>query len=91
MFAQYYIPTLVTAKMSPFAELGIGAIYTDFQLKNQGSRVNFNPQLGVGMDYMTDSGQTYFGAVRLQHVSNANLFPKNRGLNSIDFMIGLYF
>ncbi|WP_051261615.1 acyloxyacyl hydrolase [Desulfovibrio inopinatus] len=91
MFAQYFPPFFQSDSVMPYAELGIGGIYTDFQLHNQGLKVNFCPQVSIGSDFETQSGHRFFGAIRLQHISNANLHPQNRGINSTVFLIGMYF
>lgn len=91
VFAHYYLDDWATPAVRPFVEGGIGGIYTDFQMEDQGSRLNFNPQLGVGADVDPGWGRVFFGAVRLHHVSNANLFEENRGLNSLVFLLGTYF
>ena len=97
MMALYYLDFLSSPRFKPFIEGGIGVIFTDFQVeaegeeKIQGSRFNFNPQIGIGTDFKVDSGSTFFTTFRLQHMSNAGLNSENRGVNSIVLMIGRYF
>jgi hypothetical protein len=88
--ALYYLRFLSTRSLRPYVEGGIGAIFTDFQVPGQGSRFNFNPQVGIGTDIQTFSG-TYFTALRLHHVSNAALASENRGLNSVLLEVGRFF
>jgi lipid A 3-O-deacylase len=73
-------------------------IYTDFQLEDkgppperQGSRINFNPQIGIGTEFGTDSQAPFFATARLSHISNGDLHTENRGVNSIVLMIGRFF
>jgi lipid A 3-O-deacylase len=87
IFALYYLDMLATGGIRPYVEGGIGGIYTDFQVPGQGSRLNFNPQLGIGAEFEV-AGGTYFTAVRLHHASNAGLASENRGLNSVLMQAG---
>ena len=91
MMALYYLEFISSDRLVPYLEGGIGVVYTDFQVENQGSRLNFNPQIGIGVEFERDSGPPVFGAVRLSHISNAGLDHDNRGVNSVVLMIGRYF
>jgi hypothetical protein len=91
MMALYYLEFISNHRLNPYIEGGIGVIYTDFQVDGQGSRFNFNPQIGIGTEIQMDSGPPFFGAVRLSHISNAGLHEDNRGVNSVVLMIGRYF
>jgi lipid A 3-O-deacylase len=79
------------ATCTPYVEAGIGAIYTDFQVKDQGSRFNFNPQLGAGVEFPLQTGGSMTLGLRLHHISNGNLLKDNRGVNSALLMIGYLF
>jgi lipid A 3-O-deacylase len=92
MMALYYLEPLSTSRLLPYVEGGIGIIYTDFQVEGQGSRFNFNPQIGIGTEFKrTDSDKPFFVAIRLSHISNAGLSSENRGVNSYLIMIGRFF
>jgi hypothetical protein len=91
MMALYYLEFISNHRLSPYIEGGIGVIYTDFQVDGQGSRFNFNPQIGIGTEIQPDSGPPFFGSMRLSHISNAGLHDDNRGVNSIILMIGRFF
>jgi hypothetical protein len=91
IFSLYYINMLATKTFKPYVEGGIGAIYTDYRWDGQGARFNFNPQLGVGTEINTTSGNSFLLAVRLYHVSSAGLNKENRGLNAITLHIGRFF
>lgn len=91
MLALYYLDFVRSAALRPYIEGGIGVIYTDFQVRDQGLRINFNPQAGVGADIdLGDQGQ-WFAAVRVHHISNGGLDDDNRGINSVVFILGKYF
>jgi lipid A 3-O-deacylase len=91
MMALYYLEFISSDRLEPYLEGGIGVVYTDFQVEGQGSRFNFNPQIGIGTEFEGDSGPPFFGAVRLSHISNAGLHDDNRGVNSVILMIGRFF
>jgi lipid A 3-O-deacylase len=91
MMALYYLEFISSTRLVPYLEGGIGVIYTDFQVDGQGSRINFNPQIGIGTEFGGESGAPFFGAVRLSHISNAGLHNENRGVNSVVLMIGRFF
>ncbi len=89
MMALYYLDAWGTASLRPFGEAGIGVIYTDYQVKGQGLRVNFNPQAGFGVE---GRGETpWFATLRLHHLSNGNLHSDNRGINGAMLLVGRYF
>lgn len=91
IFALYYLDGLRTAALRPYAEAGIGLIYTDFQEKDQGLRLNFNPQAGLGVEIGDDDTSPWFAAIRLHHLSNGELHRDNRGINSLMVQIGKFF
>lgn len=91
MLALYYFDGLRTSTFRPYGEAGIGVIYTDFQVREQGLRINFNPQAGIGTEIDCGSGPPMFAALRLHHVSNAGLHKDNRGINSVVLQLGFFF
>ncbi|GAB6081726.1 hypothetical protein JCM30471_06400 [Desulfuromonas carbonis] len=88
--ALYYLDRWAGASWRPYGEAGIGLIYTDFQVKDQGLRLNFNPRFGIGCEF-GGPGRPWFGAVHAHHVSNGHLHHDNRGINSVVFELGHYF
>jgi hypothetical protein len=91
MMALYYLDNFRIGRWLPYIEGGIGAIYTDFQVEGQGSRINFNPQLGAGLEYPLRSGRAMTVGFRLHHISNGDLLKENRGVNSAFLVIGYLF
>ncbi len=89
--ALYYLPQFKRAQWTPYVEAGVGVIYTDFQVAGQGLRFNFNPQVGVGVEYELANGAAVTGAIRLHHLSNGELHDDNRGVNSALLLIGYLF
>lgn len=90
MLAQYYLSP-GAGGLRPYLEGGIGLIYSDFQGEEQGLRLNFNPQAGLGCDYQSPAGTVFFINLRLHHLSNGDLHHDNRGVNSLLLQIGRYF
>ena len=92
MLALYYLDNLSNQLLRPYVEGGIGVIYTDFQVKNQGLRVNFNPQLGIGTEIFIDSKPAFYAAIRAHHLSNGEIRrEENRGVNSVVLVAGRFF
>ena len=91
IMACYYLDFLSTDHLKPYMEGGIGLIYTDFKLEDQGLKFNFNPQIGIGTDISVGKGKPFFLALRLHHISNAGLHEENRGINSVTLTFGRYF
>jgi len=91
IFSLYYINALATKIFKPYVEGGISGVYIDYLWKGHGTRFNFNPQLGIGTEINTSSGQPFIVALRLYHISNAHLNIDNRGLNAVTLHIGRFF
>lgn len=91
MLALYFIEPLTTSTFRPYFEAGIGISYSDYQVDDQGLRINFNPQLGFGCEIMADNSPAWFIACRLHHISNGGLDKDNRGINSALIQIGRFF
>jgi hypothetical protein len=91
MLALYFVDGLKTDLLRPYAEAGIGLIYTDFQVEGQGLRVNFNPQAGIGLEVTAGDGPPWYGAIRLQHISNGGLHHDNAGINAVVLQVGRFF
>ena len=91
IFALYYLDIFNDNEIKPYVEGGIGIIYTGFRVKGQGLQINFNPEIGVGMELRTQSRNTYFLCFRLHHISNGDLYKDNRGVNSVLLMLGRIF
>lgn len=89
--ALYYLDTLTGQDFRPYIEGGIGGIFTQWRVDGQGSKFNFNPQIGLGTEFSIGSGPPFLAALRLHHISNAGLNDDNRGVNSVVLVIGRFF
>ena len=90
IMALYYLDRFAGASFRPYVEAGIGLIYTDFQVHDQGLRINFNPRFGAGCEFGGPE-RPWFAAVHGHHLSNGHLYHDNRGINSVFIELGRYF
>jgi len=88
--ALIYGEGLATSTFRPYAEAGIGLIYTDFQVYGQGLRLNFNPRFGLGCDF-GPNGRPWYAAVHAHHVSNCGFNEDNVGINAVMLQLGRTF
>ncbi len=91
LLALFYLTDSSFKTFRPYIEGGIGAIYTDFQVKGEGLRVNFDPLFGMGTEIKTASGAFYLVSLRIQHFSNGSLNHDNVGLDSLALVLGKFF
>ena len=91
IFALFYLPCGKNNRIRPYAEAGIGGIYTDYRVGGQDYRFNFNPQAGIGVEIEMRQKRTCFGALRIHHLSNGGIGSVNRGQNSLVCLFGRYF
>ena len=91
ILALYYLDGLARDDLRPYVEGGVGGIFTQWRVDGQGSKINFNPQIGVGTEFSLGSGPPFLAALRLHHISNAGLADDNRGVNSVVFVLGRFF
>ncbi|MDB6133925.1 MAG: ompW [Verrucomicrobiales bacterium] len=81
------------AKWIPYFQIGAGGLWNDiYKDKSQeliGQSFEFNLQATVGLRRQINSrwGVTLEGGYR--HISNADLADRNRGLDSLGFLVGL--
>ncbi len=89
MVAQLYYPGMSAGRVRPYIGGGVGIIYTDYMVDGQGWRFNFNPLLGLGVEFGPDPA--LFIEARLHHISNGGLDEQNTGVNSVQLLFGRYF
>jgi lipid A 3-O-deacylase len=89
--ALYYLDGLGGSLFRPYGEAGVGVMYSEHKVAGQGSRLNFNPQIGIGVEFPGQDQSRFWASLRLHHLSNAGLHKDNRGVNSLVLMIGYYF
>ncbi|WP_035272641.1 acyloxyacyl hydrolase [Desulfonatronum thiodismutans] len=89
--ALYYLDGLGGSVFRPYGEAGVGVMYSEHKVAGQGSRLNFNPQIGIGVEFPGQDQSRFWASLRLHHLSNAGLHKDNRGVNSLLLMVGYYF
>jgi len=87
----YYIGDFGRSRFRPYIESGCHIIYSDFQVPGQGLRFNFNPQGGVGAEFQVTEKHWFYLSFRIQHISNASLYPENAGIDSVAITVGRLF
>jgi hypothetical protein len=80
-------------RLVPFLEGGGGGTYIDIPHNFDGKAFNFNLDFGLGVRYFVCSNCSLDAEYRVQHISNANLWDHNIGLNAMGPSLGvtLYF
>ncbi len=74
---------------SLYIDGGAGILWTTNEVPNSGSSFNFTPQVGGGATIrIADESHLMLG-VRWHHISNADLYEKNPGRDSIMGYVGL--
>ena len=75
-------------RLSPYLELGGGALFTNHNVPAFTSKVNFTPSAALGTHIL---GAKYNWSLELRylHISNAGLTRINPGLNTVEFRLGV--
>jgi hypothetical protein len=75
-------------RISPFAELTGGVLFTNHDVPPGTNTVNFMPQAALGMHIL---GAKHNASVELRymHISNAGLATPNPGLNTVQVRVGI--
>jgi hypothetical protein len=89
IFFQWLTPPI--GRVTPFAELLGGAIYTNHQVPEGISRFNYTAQAGGGLRIGVAEGWWLNVGYRLHHISNGGLGPRTPSLNSNYFLAGVTF
>jgi lipid A 3-O-deacylase len=77
-------------KITPYAELGGGVLFTKSDVPAFTSDVNFMPQIAFGVHLLRRKRQSVSLAGRYLHISNAGLGDLNPGINTFQFTIGYH-
>ena len=78
-----------SARLVPYTQIGGGFVFTDIDRGIVGQRFNFNLDVGFGFRYLLSERWALNLEYRYQHISNANLAPKNLGINAHGPMLGI--
>lgn len=75
-------------RISPFAELAGGTLFTNHNVPPGTNKVNFTPQAALGVQVL---GAKYNVSLELRyfHISNAGLASPNPGVNTVQVRLGV--
>jgi hypothetical protein len=74
----------------PYVEANLGVVGIDFDLGRQADGFAFNVGAGAGSHWRIGKRTTLTTEIRWQHISNAGTSHPNDGINTIQFMLGVY-
>ena len=74
-------------KITPYAEIGGGTLFTNTDVPPGTSHVNFTTSGAVGVHFLR-SKYNWSAEVRYMHISNAGLATPNPGINTIQIRLG---
>ena len=75
-------------RLSPYLELGGGALFTVHKVPAFTNKVNFTPTAALGT-HILGAKYNWSLEVRYLHISNAGLSRINPGLNTVEFRLGV--
>ncbi|MEM8502779.1 MAG: acyloxyacyl hydrolase [Cyanobacteria bacterium P01_D01_bin.1] len=76
---------------SIYIDGGAGLLTTNNDVPDAGSSFNFTPQIGGGATFAVNDTQRIMTGLRWYHISNANTFEANPGLDAIYGYVGYSF
>ena len=74
---------------SPYVFIGAGVVRANVNRRETRSRINFNPQGGLGSRFRLTDKMSLILEYRHVHISNAGLDEDNAGLNTNNFLAGI--
>ncbi|HZQ48297.1 MAG TPA: acyloxyacyl hydrolase, partial [Verrucomicrobiae bacterium] len=77
------------SRLVPYAQVGGGWVFMDIDHRYDGENFNFNLDAAVGLRYFLKPRLSVNLEYRVQHISNANLWQHNLGLNSQGPVLGV--
>jgi lipid A 3-O-deacylase len=82
----YYFDT--GTRFAPYIEGGLGLLYTDLRGYSLGGHFSFMENIGLGASYFLSENLAFNAMWRYRHISNANLYDDNAGLDSSVILAG---
>ena len=76
---------------SIYIDGGAGLLTTNNDVPDSGSSFNFTPQIGGGATFAVNDTQRIMTGLRWYHISNANTFEANPGLDAVYGYVGYNF
>jgi len=75
-------------RVVPYIDLGGGALFTNRQVPDGTSRINFTTAGAVGLHFLAGK-MNWTADMRFMHISNASLATLNPGINTVQLRLGL--
>jgi hypothetical protein len=75
-------------RIVPYVDLGGGVLFTNTQVPENTSRINFTTAGAAGVHILTKK-LTWTADVRFMHISNASLQTLNPGINTLQLRLGV--
>jgi opacity protein-like surface antigen len=82
----YYFDT--GTRFAPYIEGGLGLLYTDLRGYSLGGHFSFMENIGLGASYFLSENLAFNTMWRYRHISNADLYDDNAGLDSSVILAG---
>ena len=79
----------ISNKLDIYGLIGSGLHYFSTKTERQKSGIIFSDNMDAGIYYHTSNEWSVNFAFRIRHMSNANLWMPNHGINTSNFLIGL--
>ncbi len=76
-------------KFQPYVKVGVGMVYLTQHTREQGSQFNFIEQGGAGIHYFFRKNIAFSVEYRMRHLSNANIEPPNKGIETAFLLAGI--
>jgi lipid A 3-O-deacylase len=82
---------LAFGRWMPYWDFGMGVSWTDLapRIPEQSTPFEFLLETGPGLQYFVTQNFAVTGALRLHHISNANIGSRNTGINAVLGLIGV--
>jgi lipid A 3-O-deacylase len=77
-----------TRKITPYCELGGGTLFTNTQVPEGSSRVNFTSSGAFGVHFLREK-YNWSAELRFMHISNAGISSLNPGINILELRLGV--
>ena len=74
---------------SPYLEASIGVMYTDLDIPETGTDINYDVHVGGGLNFRLKPDLYLSASYRLRHLSNGGMSERNKGVDYNQFVFGL--
>ncbi len=79
---------LALGRLQPYAQVGAGFLYLDYEIVDQADGFAFMPQLGAGLRWQLSPRHSFELGWRYHHISNAYTNEPNGGIDTMQILAG---